>query len=51
MPSHIKAALTATNLSLPITEGRLQLGPWQGANLRAHRRFGSARRLLADVGP
>ena len=30
MPSHIKAALTATTLSIPVRDGRLALGTWQG---------------------
>lgn len=43
MPAHIKAALTATSLSIPVTNGRLALGTWQGLYLfehrdRAHRR-------------
>jgi secondary thiamine-phosphate synthase enzyme len=51
MPSHIKAALTATTLSIPITGGRLGLGTWQGIYLWEHRRHGSTRRLLVHVGP
>ncbi|MFH1418079.1 MAG: secondary thiamine-phosphate synthase enzyme YjbQ [Planctomycetota bacterium] len=50
MPSHIKAALTATSLSIPIADGRLGLGPWQGIYLWEHRRHGSTRRLLVHVG-
>ncbi len=49
MPSHIKAALTATTLSIPIVEGRLALGTWQGIYLWEHRRRGSARRLVVHV--
>ncbi|MEQ1944040.1 secondary thiamine-phosphate synthase enzyme YjbQ [Mesorhizobium sp. VNQ89] len=37
MPAHIKAALTATSLSIPITGGRLALGTWQGIYLFEHR--------------
>jgi secondary thiamine-phosphate synthase enzyme len=50
MPSHIKAALTATTLSIPIIEGRLGLGTWQGVYLWEHRRQGSARHCLVHVG-
>lgn len=50
MPSHIKAALTATTLSIPIVEGRLGLGTWQGVYVWEHRRRGSSRRLLVHVG-
>ena len=37
MPAHIKAALTATSLSIPITASRLALGTWQGIYLFEHR--------------
>ena len=37
MPAHIKAALTATSLSVPVTRGRLALGTWQGVYLFEHR--------------
>ncbi len=49
MPSHIKAALTATTLSIPIIDGRLGLGTWQGVYLWEHRRSGSARKCLVHV--
>lgn len=49
MPSHIKAALTATSLSIPVLEGRLGLGTWQGIYLWEHRRRGSVRRCLVRV--
>lgn len=50
MPSHIKAALTATTLSIPIVDGRLGLGTWQGVYLWEHRHRGATRRLLVYVG-
>jgi secondary thiamine-phosphate synthase enzyme len=37
MPAHIKSALTATSLSIPVTGGRLALGAWQGIYLFEHR--------------
>ncbi len=49
MPSHIKAALTATTLSIPIVDGRLGLGTWQGIYVWEHRRRGSTRRVLVHV--
>ena len=49
MPSHIKAALTATTLSIPVINGRLGLGTWQGIYLWEHRRRGSDRRVLVHV--
>lgn len=50
MPSHIKAALTAPTLSIPVVGGRLGLGTWQGIYLWEHRRRGSVRHLLVHVG-
>ncbi|HSF20271.1 MAG TPA: secondary thiamine-phosphate synthase enzyme YjbQ [Vicinamibacteria bacterium] len=49
MPAHVKAALTATSLSVPITAGRLGLGTWQGIYLWEHRRRGGRRRLLVHI--
>jgi len=50
MPSHIKAALTDTTLSIPVMGGRLALGTWQGIYLWEHRRRGRARNLVVHVG-
>lgn len=50
MPAHIKAALTATTLSIPIDNGRLSLGTWQGLYLWEHRHRGSRRRLVLHFG-
>ena len=50
MPSHIRAALTSTTLSIPITRGRLALGTWQGIYLWEHRRRGSRRRCVVHIG-
>jgi secondary thiamine-phosphate synthase enzyme len=49
MPSHIKAALTSTTLSVPILDGRLCLGTWQGIYLWEHRRGGSHRHCVIHV--
>jgi len=49
MPSHIKAALTATTLSIPVVNGRLGLGTWQGIYLWEHRHHGSNRNCLLHV--
>ena len=49
MPSHIKAALTATSLSIPVVRGRLALGTWQGIYVWEHRRHGSARKVVVHV--
>ncbi len=50
MPSHIKAALTAASLSIPILDGDLGLGTWQGIYLWEHRHHAGARKLLVHVG-
>ncbi len=50
MPSHIRAALTATTLSIPVERGRLALGTWQGIYLWEHRRRGSRRRCVVHLG-
>ena len=49
MPSHIKAALTACSLSIPISKGKLVLGTWQGIYLWEHRRRGSERELVLHL--
>ncbi len=45
MPSHIRAALTQVQLSVPIIRGKLALGAWQGIYLFEHRRHAHAREL------
>ena len=50
MPSHIKAALTAPSLSVPISEGKLALGTWQGIYLWEHRHRRGDREVVVHVG-
>ncbi|MFY9821479.1 MAG: secondary thiamine-phosphate synthase enzyme YjbQ [Thermoanaerobaculia bacterium] len=50
MPSHIKAALTATSLSIPVLDGELGLGTWQGLYVWEHRRHSGTRKVLVHVG-
>lgn len=50
MPGHIKSALTATQLSIPVSAGRLALGTWQGIYLWEHRRSRGARRIVVHLG-
>src|SRR5437899_219935 len=45
MPAHVRSALTAVNLSIPLTAGELALGTWQGIYLWEHRRAPHARRV------
>lgn len=49
MPSHIRAVLTQTSLSIPIVGGRLALGTWQGIYLWEHRRAPHQRRVVVSV--
>ncbi len=49
MPAHLRAMLTATSLSIPITGGRLALGTWQGIFLCEHRRRVPGRRLVVHI--
>lgn len=50
MPSHIRAALTATSLAIPIVDGRLALGTWQGIFLWEHRSAPHRREIVVHVG-
>jgi secondary thiamine-phosphate synthase enzyme len=49
MPAHLRAALTATSLSIPILDGRLALGTWQGVFLWEHRRGAGERSVVVHV--
>lgn len=50
MPSHIKAMLTATSLAIPVLDGALALGTWQGIYLWEHRRHPGERGVVIHVG-
>ncbi len=49
MPAHIKSALTSTHLSIPLREGRLMLGTWQGIFLWEHRCHAGSRRVVVHL--
>ena len=49
MPAHIKAALLGPSLTLPVADGRLALGTWQGLYLCEHRNRGGTRSVLATA--
>jgi secondary thiamine-phosphate synthase enzyme len=49
MPAHLRAAVTRTSETIPIVDGRLALGTWQGLFLVEHRLAGSTRRLVVHV--
>lgn len=49
MPAHIKSVLTATSIGIPVMQGRLVLGIWQGLYLWEHRRRGQQRNLAIHI--
>lgn len=49
MPAHVKASLLGASLTLPVADGRLALGTWQGIYLGEHRDRGGSRRLVATL--
>lgn len=49
MPAHIKAALMGNSLQIPITNGKLNLGTWQGIYLGEHRNQGGSRKLVLTI--
>ena len=49
MPAHIKAVLLGSSVTVPVTQGRFNLGTWQGIYLCEHRDHGGRRRLVVTV--
>jgi secondary thiamine-phosphate synthase enzyme len=49
MPAHIKTTLTGSSLVIPVSDGRLALGTWQGIYLCEHRNNGGPRRVLVTA--
>lgn len=49
MPAHIKASLLGSSVTLPVTNGRLTMGTWQGVYLGEHRDHGGARKIVATL--
>jgi secondary thiamine-phosphate synthase enzyme len=49
MPAHLKASLLGSGLSIPVAEGRLVLGTWQGLYLCEHRDHGGARHVVVTL--
>jgi secondary thiamine-phosphate synthase enzyme len=49
MPAHIKSSLLGSSVSIPITNGRPNLGTWQGIYLCEHRNHGGSRKLVVTV--
>ncbi|CAB0150923.1 hypothetical protein PSI9734_01362 [Pseudidiomarina piscicola] len=49
MPAHLKSSLLGSSVSIPVTNGRLNLGTWQGVYLCEHRDHGGARELVLTL--
>ncbi|CDT89320.1 secondary thiamine-phosphate synthase enzyme YjbQ [Vibrio coralliirubri] len=49
MPAHIKASTLGTSVTIPISNGRLALGTWQGIYLGEHRNCGGSRTVIATI--
>jgi len=49
MPAHIKASLLGASLNIPITNGKLNMGTWQGLYLGEHRDYGGSRKLVITI--
>ena len=49
MPAHAKSVISGVSLSIPITDGRLNLGTWQGIYLCEYRSHGGPRRIVATI--
>lgn len=49
MPAHAKSVLSGVSLTLPITDGRLNMGTWQGIYFCEYRNYGGARKLVITI--
>ena len=49
MPAHIKSSLLGASVTVPITNGRFNLGTWQGIYLCEHRNYGGSRRIVITI--
>jgi secondary thiamine-phosphate synthase enzyme len=49
MPAHLKSSLLGSSLTIPVTDGRLNLGTWQGIYLCEHRDRGGSREIVATL--
>ena len=49
MPAHVKASLMGSSVSIPVKDGQLVLGTWQGIYLCEHRNHASGRRLMLTL--
>jgi secondary thiamine-phosphate synthase enzyme len=49
MPAHLKASILGSSVSIPVTDGRLNLGTWQGIYFCEHRNYGGERELVLTL--
>jgi secondary thiamine-phosphate synthase enzyme len=49
MPAHLKASVLGSSVSIPVTDGKLNLGTWQGIYFCEHRNYGGARELVLTL--
>ena len=49
MPAHAKSTLSGVSLTIPITNGRLNLGTWQGIYFCEYRNYGGSRKLVVTI--
>ncbi len=49
LPAHLKSSILGSSLSLPLAQGRLRVGTWQGIYLCEHRNRGGSRRLVVTL--
>lgn len=49
MPAHLKSSMLGTSISVPVSDGRLALGTWQGIYLGEHRNRGGSRRVMVSL--
>jgi secondary thiamine-phosphate synthase enzyme len=49
MPAHLKSSILGSSVSIPITDGKLNFGTWQGIYLCEHRNRGGSRKLVVTI--
>jgi secondary thiamine-phosphate synthase enzyme len=49
MPAHLKSVLIGNSISIPVTNGKLNMGTWQGIYLCEHRNYGGAREIVITI--
>ena len=49
MPAHLKSSILGSSISIPILDGKLNLGTWQGIYLCEHRKHGGNRKLVLSI--